>query len=1154
MVSEHPLEESDLWLAERLAEAAERLGEGMTVVLERLEAEHPSKAERLRSLLPSIEAMTRLALSRSSETIETFEPPVIRTLGDFQIVQVIGQGGMATVYEAVQISLNRRVALKILPSVSAQDPLKLKRFQIEAQAAACLHHPHIVPVYVVESSHGVHYYAMRLIEGRTLSDDIGQARKRARARARAEGSGGLASGADPGLVWYEPKPSESDAGQPLIGDDLDPTFRRAAELAQQAALALHYAHQQGILHRDVKPSNLLLDHAGWLYVVDFGLARIDGQVDLTQSGALIGTLRYMSPEQASPTRAVVDQRTDVYSLGAVLYEMITLRPLFEGDDRLQLLDMIAVEDPTPPRRLNPAIPRDLETITFKATAKEPADRYATAQELADDLGRFLRNEPILARAPSLFDRACKWSRRHRAAVRLSMVAVAVAMVCLGALAGWRYVVFNRHYIELRSALDLAERSEAQTRRLWYDSQVRLAHQASEAGQVEFAQELLASLRREPGGDDPRGFEWHYLWRLCQRDLSVLSRHDRPVGVVALAPDGRTLATADSDGFVILWDLVASRVRKRGRVHSRLVSGLAFAPDSSAIATWSSPGGSPSEVNLWRFAALEEPQVVPGIAGFVTSVSFSYDGARLAIVEQKTAALDRPRTTIWSLSRSQTLVARETPPRETSAFVYSPRGPRSAELGPDGALTLAPLEPGRARVHCSRPLAGASRLVFSPDGRAVAVGGEPGIAVFNADTGRELAWFAAPSLGRLEFSPNGRWLVDVAVGQQRLIVIENPTTSPRRRDPFGLVLREPRFAFAARDELLAVVGKDGPPTVWNLETARERARFPSPSSSPAGSVFTRDGRSLVLAGEDGRVRSWHFDQRGAPAEQFRAHVKEVWAVAYTPDGKHLISSGDDHNINIWDVRDHRLVRTLKGHDALVASLAVSVDGSLLASAGFDKTVRLWDLATGESKGVLAGHLDRVRSVAILGPQKLAASAGSDRTIRIWSLETGASQLVDRGHSDSIRALAADGGGRYLVSAGDDRNLRVWDLQDYQKSFGVPTAKQVSALAFSRDGDWLAVGDDWGNIVLWDARSWRPQATMKASDATIWGLAFSPGGRSLAAACDDGKVRLWDPITGQVTLVLEGPPSRVNCVAFAPDSLTLASGSHDGSITLWHAGEP
>jgi serine/threonine protein kinase/tetratricopeptide (TPR) repeat protein len=328
-------------------------------------------------------------------------------LGEFRLLREIGRGGMGVVYEAEQTSLGRRVALKVLAASPGIDAKQVARFQIEAQVAAALNHPHIVPIFAVGCDRGVYYYAMQLIEGRCLAEML----------------------RDSGL-----RPGSGATGDQLRGRDSATNSRSpfspraAAELAMQAAEALEHAHGLGVLHRDIKPGNLLVDGRGHLWIADFGLARFRGAGDLTLSGDLLGTLRYMSPEQAAGGR-ILDPRTDVYSLGATLYELLTARPAFDGTDQQEVLRQITHFEPPAPRKLDPTIPHDLETIVVKAMAKEPSQRYPTARELADDLGRFLNDRPIVARRPGLAERAARWSQRHWRAT-----AAAAAFLVLAALA------------------------------------------------------------------------------------------------------------------------------------------------------------------------------------------------------------------------------------------------------------------------------------------------------------------------------------------------------------------------------------------------------------------------------------------------------------------------------------------------------------------------------------------------------------------------------------------------------------------------------------------------------------------------------------------------------------------------------------------------
>jgi serine/threonine protein kinase/tetratricopeptide (TPR) repeat protein len=399
---------------------------------DRLLAEYPDLAADLVEFFADQDRLQHLAapLRAVSRAAAGEEDLVSRTLGDFRILREVGRGGMGVVYEAEQLSLRRRVALKVLPYAGMLDPRQLLRFQNEAQAAACLHHTNIVPVHFVGCERGVHFYAMQLIDGQTLAALIRQLRQPDAAREPAPP-------ASEGTTAYQPPPGDLATPTELVAAQVTLStggpgrgreyFRKVAGLGVQAAEALDHAHQAGIVHRDIKPANLMLDVRGNLWVTDFGLAQLQqGEANLTLTGELVGTLRYMSPEQALAKRVVIDHRSDIYSLGATLYELLTLRPAFDGKDRQQLLRQIAFEEPPRLRRLDRSIPAELETIVLKAMEKNPADRYTTALELADDLRRWLSDQPIQARRPSLPQRARKWLRRHPAVVRSVMLMVLLA--------------------------------------------------------------------------------------------------------------------------------------------------------------------------------------------------------------------------------------------------------------------------------------------------------------------------------------------------------------------------------------------------------------------------------------------------------------------------------------------------------------------------------------------------------------------------------------------------------------------------------------------------------------------------------------------------------------------------------------------------------
>jgi serine/threonine protein kinase len=507
------------------------VGAGQTPDRGELLARYPDLAADLNEFFADQDQVQELAAPLRS--IAPAPGATGQTFGDFEAGEEIGRGGMGIVYKARQKSLNRIVALKVLPLAATMDSRQLRRFHNEAQAAAGLHHTNIVPVYFVGSERGVHYYAMQFIDGRDLASVIAQFRAQA------------------GRKPHDPQTAETvDAAacEPAVHSALDTPplaylstedstktreyFRAAAQLGIQAAEALDHAHQMGIVHRDIKPANLLVSADGRLWVTDFGLAQMQTDTRLTMTGDLVGTLRYMSPEQALAKRVVIDHRTDVYSLGATLYELLTLEPAFGGNDREELLRQIAFEEPRRPRRSNRAIPRELETIVLKSLERNPADRYGTAQELADDLRRFLEDRPIQARRPTLGQRAAKWARRHKAVV--NAVGVVLLLFVAGLTAGTILLTsaYQREAKEHQHAVE-AKKAEADQRE-W-----------AEKGWGEAAKQLaIAQGQREQARANLRD-----ALRLANYLNLVLTNESRP-------PEVSSGAALASDAVAVLQKAVA----------------------------------------------------------------------------------------------------------------------------------------------------------------------------------------------------------------------------------------------------------------------------------------------------------------------------------------------------------------------------------------------------------------------------------------------------------------------------------------------------------------------------------------------------------------------------------------------------------------------
>src|SRR5262245_12659241 len=548
----------------------------------------------------------------------------LERLGDYRVLREVGRGGMGVVYEAEQESLGRRVALKVLPLHASRDGKALARFRREAKAAARLHHTNIVPVFEVGQDSDTCFYAMQFIAGQSLDQVVEELQ-----RLRAEGTSppakerngkegdvplrqiahslltaqfqlkDLAAGpvnVAEGTEGYVPLPDPSDSstnpakapatssavlpGQTHLSSaeaDRPHYFLSVARIGQQVAQALAYAHERGIVHRDVKPSNLLLDGSGVVWVTDFGLAKTEDD-GLTNPGDLVGTFRYMAPERF---RGECDARADVYSLGLTLYELLTLRPAFGARDRARLIEQVKSEEPPRPRSLDPRIPRDLETIVLKAIDKDPARRYSSASALAEDLRRFLADEPVKARRVGLPERLWRWCRRNRAVAGLAgAVVVLLVVLAAGASAtAWR---LGREQQKTQAALAESRRQAA---RIALDRGLALCEQGEPGlGMLWLARGL------ELAPDDAQDLQWVLRanlagWRRSVHALRLLLRHEDRVLAVAVSPDGNTLLTGSADRTARLWD----RATGKGLLtleHDDAVRAVAFSPDGKKILTGS----------------------------------------------------------------------------------------------------------------------------------------------------------------------------------------------------------------------------------------------------------------------------------------------------------------------------------------------------------------------------------------------------------------------------------------------------------------------------------------------------------------------------------------------------------------------------------------
>jgi WD40 repeat protein/serine/threonine protein kinase/tetratricopeptide (TPR) repeat protein len=1231
-------------------EFADRYRRGERPALTEYTEKYPELAAEIRELFPALAMMEQFASRVSNQTgpyaqSATADGTVPRQLGEYRILREVARGGMGIVYEAVQESLGRHVALKVLPFQSLARGHDLERFQREARAAANLHHTNIVPVFGVGVHEGIHYYAMQFIQGQSLDSVLGELRRLRRSQGNAQvpveeaGSaaqedrradlsvslaGGLLSGRlgshsplaakglgapsplggeDPrGTDWQSVlQPSlphmakDPEAPSPLVGEGrgggrksaagtssselavgalstiLDSRaevpsqteteyFRSIARVGVQVAEALAYAHGQGVLHRDIKPSNLLLDTQGTVWVTDFGLAKAADSDDLTHTGDIVGTLRYMAPERF---QGRADARSDVYGLGVTLYELVTFQPAFQDLDRARLIQRVVQEEPARPRKLNRAVPRDLETVVLKAMAKEPERRYSTASALAEDLRRLLADRPIRARRSAVPERLWLWCRRNPA------VAILLGLVALVLLAGTVVSSYfavqaterakeadaNAKTAEHNAEIATGNAKEAETQKTiaqeneesakasaalaqqrFYAAQMNLAMQAWEAGHPARVLELLESQRPKFDQDDLRGFEWYYLWRLCQSGKRFTLRgHKHSIACVAFSPDGQTLASASWDSNVKLWDVATGQDRCTLRGHSNSVESVAFSPDGKILAS----GGFDATVKLWDIATGHERASLPQ-QKWVRALAFSPDGKTLATGEEF------GNVRLWDLAK-----------RHRRAILRGHSGP---------VLSVA----------------------FSPDGKALATGSgwgklleEPGIVTLWDLT-------AEPVCSRLQlptnayhvaFGPDGKTL---AVGNKEgRVELWNVITGKLRASQQGHRGWVHWMAFAPDGNTVASTSKDRTVKLWDVATWQERASLAH--RSPVLTVaFAPDGKTLASGTSDATIELWDMGTKAESATLLQ-HTGAVHGVVFSRDGKTLVSAGR-HPTMLWDVATGRTRATLSmssgpstsslagstpanpsspatpagasRNSSHGRSLAVSPDGTTLASsAGNETAIRLWNLATGQEKATLKGHTKPVICLAFAPNGRTLASGAEDATVKLWDLGTQQARATITGHWGSVTGVAFSPDGKTLASVRHNESVDVWDAATGQARATFQGDQGGwhwgSSVAFSHDGKTLAAGNDRGTVKLWDAITGQLRTSMKGHTDRVNSVAFFPDDKSLATGSEDMTVKLWDVATGQERVTLKGHKSAVAAIAIAPDGKTLASGGADSTVRLWRA---
>jgi serine/threonine protein kinase/WD40 repeat protein len=1126
--------DNSLLLGQLVEEFTARMRAGQMPDLEEYARQHPELAERIRALFPTLLLLEGMAAGKpgaEGREATTGAPAVDgavlapgQTFNHYRIERELGRGGMGVVYEAVHLPLGKRVALKVLPVFAAQGPSQLERFLREAQTAAALHHTNIVPVFDIGQAAGLPYYAMQLIAGRGLDQILRQ--------IQADQPEATPSAAAPAPTGpYTPGEGEEvhAVAQPGAGPVPELVtaarshsaefYQQVAELGIQAAEGLAFAHQRGVIHRDIKPSNLLLDDAGVLWITDFGLARRAEDPALTHSGVLVGTPRYMSPEQAEAARRPVDHRTDLYSLGATLYELVARRPAFCGKTPAEVVVQILEREPVAPRRLDPAVPRDLETIILKAMAKRPDDRYPTAAALADDLHRFLDGKPIRARPISMAEKGYRWCRRNP--VVAGLLGALVVVLCGGfAAVTWQWL-----------------RAEAQRDRADAAHQQTQAHLARSL--VEQARTVLGS--RQPGRRDRALQLIREAQQLCN-DLNALA-----------AP------TEESSPLPSLAELCSVAVAALLTHDVRLLY-----QDRGAYPPVVGPGG--------RFAVLVRRHIEEGDQLGEHPLSY-----QLVNIEAATTG-GQWQEPFWHHWTSRLALSPDGARLARAAWGKKTKGVELYALGESQPELQLPW-PAAPPMDVSAPEEAHSitRLAFSPNGRALAAMGETDqgseIVLWDLTAPKQVRRLAQTGVkdAIFSFSPSGKCLA-YQTGPKEVAVLVLGQEDAVRRVSLPLEISGP-LAVSWQAQLLACVCGHGPneaPTVllWNLAANHEFLRLKGTGPlDKAALAFHPQGTLLAVADADGLMT---FFQSASGLSVFR--LEEVmWEsldfLCWSLDGRRLTAGNDSFGIRSWDLVDARAHSAIATGTDRPHQVAFSSDNRWVAYADTEnQVVGLIDRSTGQLRRRLGVRTENKDWSLLFSPDSRRLALLASPQCYLWDVDTG--KEVDAPKRGSTNIVFSPGGNLLFLVEGD--NPRVWDLTADRLAFEVAESTDGLGLSLSPDGRFL-IGSPNGlarsqdRITVWELTTGRVQARWNWPDTDRGWIPqmviLSPDVQRLATLEVSGilgtaegeipqlRLRLWKASSGEGQII-PTPPFPVS-VCFHPDGRWLAVGCNDGTVMLAEA---
>jgi WD40 repeat protein/tetratricopeptide (TPR) repeat protein/tRNA A-37 threonylcarbamoyl transferase component Bud32 len=1066
----------------------------------------------------------------------------------YEVLCVLGRGGMGVVYKARQIKANRIVALKMILAGSLADEGELTRFRTEAEAIARLQHPHIVQVFDVGEYEGQPFFSLEFCGGGSLARQL--------------------------------------RGLPLPPRD-------AVGLLVVLADAVHAAHQKGIIHRDLKPANVLLQRdeaatavtAAMLKITDFGLAKKVDDAGQTASGAIMGTPSYMAPEQARGDSHAIGSATDVYALGAILYELLTGRPPFRAATPVDTVLQVLHDEPVPPRRLQPKTPRDVETICLTCLHKDASRRYASAAELSADLQRFLCGEPIQARAVGWLERAAKWVRRQPAAASLLAVVVAAPLIAL-LLAGWylnRQEQFNRQLEEERnSALEqkgIAESNgvEANQQRIEANKQQKRAQEAYRDSQLRLMQMhvatgvrlmkdgdsfaalpwLVTALKEDPRDEATRKIHRYRIGALLRQSPKLTRMFFHPDGVlhVEFSPDGSKFLTTCEDHRVRIWEVATNKevcpsLRHEGP--ARITA--SYSPDGSQVLTVSGD----EKIHVWNAASGKTTRTLT-FPESVKEACFSLDGQCVLVSAGRSACL-------WDLRTSEAVSAPLT--HQGKGGQHEPI--LHASFSRDGRWIVATYQDAVARVWdastikaviTARPVISSplkqtqavNRVAFSPDGEyLVTVSRTSKLRVFRLSPRMvSLAWETGEGVAdEACFSPDGSRLVSWGFIRANLWDAKTGARIGADLQHNGQINH---VSFSSDGRWVATTSEDLTARVWDVATGLPVAPPLRHTTYVLKAAFSPDGRFLATACADGAARIW--DLSAAKPNVSWSSAAKIHALS--PDTRYVVALADaDRAVSLLDSRTGRCDYTWRP-GTTVGYASFSPDSRLVVACA-DKTAQLWEIASGKERCPAVKHDSDVLIAAVSPDATHMATGCKDGTTHVWDLATRKEIYPPLRHADSLHTIRFSADGHRLITAGNDSKARVWDAATGQPigpfvphgilELGI-WRLNAGGPAWSRDGNRLATRNGF-SARTWDVVTGQVAGPPLNHSGGLSSLIFSPDGSRLLSTSNDCTALQWDVVAGKRLTPAMRHSSFVDFGVYSPDGRRIATTDHTAAW-MWDA---